>query len=104
MGFAIEVIFIFEYTMQHLYLNAHKGIQHIVQHPHFKFFTHKGLIYTINFRFGAHKVETTYIPSNRVHDLSMERNSAMTQIASSHVDSYEEMNEGNYSIHVGTPI
>jgi hypothetical protein len=54
----------------YLDLNAYRlqGIQHTMQHLHLKNFTHRELIWTINFRFGAHKVETTYIPSNRVHD------------------------------------
>jgi len=39
-------------------------IQCIVQHPDLGDFTHRDLIWTINFKFGAHKVKTTYIPSN----------------------------------------
>jgi hypothetical protein len=33
-----------------------------------------------------------------MQDLLMEKNSTTTQIANSHVDNYEEMKEGNYSI------
>ncbi len=43
-----------------------QGIQQRVQHPHFKVFTHMELIWTIDFRFGVNKVETSYIPSNQV--------------------------------------
>jgi len=37
-----------------------------VQHPHFKVFTHMESIWTIDFRFGVNKMETSYIPSNQV--------------------------------------
>jgi hypothetical protein len=36
--------------------------------------------------------------------LLTERNNTMMQIASSHVDSCEEMKERNYSIHIGIVI
>jgi hypothetical protein len=39
-----------------------------VQHLYLVVFTQKELIWIVDFRFGAHKVETTYIPSNRVQD------------------------------------
>ncbi len=39
-----------------------------MQHPHLKVFTHEELIWTVDFRFGVHKVKTTYIPSNQLQD------------------------------------
>jgi hypothetical protein len=50
-----------------------EGIQHTIQHPHLKVFTHRVLIWTINFRFGVHKVKTTYIPSNQMQDFIDEK-------------------------------
>jgi hypothetical protein len=41
-----------------------QGIQHTMQYPHIGVFTHRELIWIVDFRFSAHKVETTYIPSN----------------------------------------
>jgi hypothetical protein len=45
-----------------------QGIQCIVQYPHLGIFTHMELIWNVNFRFGGHKVKTTYIPSNQFQD------------------------------------
>jgi hypothetical protein len=45
-----------------------QGIQFVVQHPHFGVFTQKELIWIIDFNFGTHKIETTYILSNWVQD------------------------------------
>jgi hypothetical protein len=39
-----------------------------MQHPHLGVFTHKELIWIVDFRFGAYKVETTYKPSNQMQD------------------------------------
>jgi hypothetical protein len=50
-----------------------QGIQCIVQHLHLEVFTHKELIWTVDFRFGVHKVEIIYIPSNQVHDFIDEK-------------------------------
>ncbi len=45
-----------------------QGIQCTIQHLHLIVFTHKELIWIFNFKFGVHKVEPIYIPSNQVHD------------------------------------
>jgi hypothetical protein len=39
-----------------------QGIQRTMQHLHLEDFTHRELIWVVNFRFGAQKTETTYIP------------------------------------------
>jgi hypothetical protein len=41
-------------------------IQRIMQHLNLGVFTHKDLIWTIDFKFGVHKMETTYIPSHQL--------------------------------------
>jgi hypothetical protein len=45
-----------------------QGILRTVQHLHLGVFTHKELIWTFDFKFGVHKVETIYIPSNQMED------------------------------------
>jgi len=45
-----------------------QGIQCVMQDPHFKVFTQQELIWIIDLSFGRHKIETTYILSNRVQD------------------------------------
>jgi hypothetical protein len=61
MGYAIHILFGFEC------ISFAKGTTHNATFASQKF-THRELIWTINFKFGAHKVETTYIPSNCVYD------------------------------------
>jgi hypothetical protein len=52
-----------------------------MQHLHLRVFTHKELIWTVDFRFGVQKVETIYIPSNQVQDF---------------IDEKEQCNDANY--------
>jgi hypothetical protein len=40
-----------------------------MQHPHLGVFTCREFIWIVNFKFGVHKVETTYIPSNWMQNL-----------------------------------
>jgi hypothetical protein len=57
MGYAIQVVFGFEYTMFIGYL-MHSATSHL------GVLTHMELIWIVDFKFGAHKMETMYIPSN----------------------------------------
>jgi hypothetical protein len=43
-----------------------QAIQCTTQHSHLGIFAHIELIWIADFKFGEHKVERTYIPSNRV--------------------------------------
>jgi hypothetical protein len=40
---------------------------------HLEVFTNRDLIWTIDFKFGVHKMETTYILSNQVEDFIDEK-------------------------------
>ncbi len=75
-----------------------------MQHPHLRDFPHRELIWTIDFKFGAHKWKHHTYLQLECKILSTKKNSAVMQIASSHVGSCEKMKEGNYSIHVGIVI
>jgi hypothetical protein len=97
MGYAIQVVFGFEYTV-FIGDSSHK------QHLHLEVFTQKELIWTIDFIFGVHKLETTYIPSNRMWDFIVGKEHVVMLIASSHAGNYEEMKEGNCFIHIGIII
>jgi hypothetical protein len=55
MGFATKDVFGFEYIM--FANDSTHGV-----------FTHKDLISNIDFKFGVHKVETTYMPSHKLQD------------------------------------
>jgi hypothetical protein len=51
-----------------LYLDLNKqclpAIHCTMQHPHLEIFAHTKLIWIVDFKFGKHKVERTYILSN----------------------------------------
>jgi hypothetical protein len=61
MGYTIQVVFGFEYIV---FVGDSKWNATSASRN----FIYKELIWTIDFRFGTHKVETTYIPSNWMQD------------------------------------
>jgi hypothetical protein len=75
-----------------------------MQYPHLEIFTHKELLWTIDFNLEVtnSKQHTSLQIKSKI--LLMGKNTTMTQITSSHANSLIEMKKGNCYIHLGIII